>query len=297
MGLHTEEVAYIAGAIEKKYHQEIRKSLSLRYGFLVPCILIYRRIERYLKDFGIEIAASRLRLNEETVHKHYVLHRHSSPLMRKLGDDKNNQYLQKSKITNLKIAAKCLNGLFIQPGETFSLWASLGGSPTKRKGYQQGILLSRGKVVGGIGGGLCQMSNLLYWLALHSDMEVVERHHHSLDVFKDSGRSVPFGTGATIFFPTLDLRFKNSYKHAVVLQVYVTETQLVGKLLVEEKEYRHKYHVYEEGQKYFKYKGAFYRYNRVYRDMILDGAVEKTEFLYENIFPTLYTPEQFIDIR
>lgn len=292
-----ENLLFVKDIIEKKYYQKSRRSLSLRFKFLVPFIIIYRRMERYVNDYGLDKAHSKVKLDENISNEYYVLHKHSSPLMRKLGNDKNTELLQKSKIKNLEIAAQSLNGIRILPGETFSLWESLGGPPTKKKGYQQGMLLSQGKVVSGIGGGLCQMSNLLYWLILHTDLEVVERHHHSLDVFKDSGRTVPFGTGSTIFFPTLDLRFRNNYKHSIILNIYLTETQLVGRFLVQEKESKYKYHVYDSHNGYYKYKDTFYRFNRVYREKILDGQIEETTLLYENLFPTLYIPDNFVEIK
>lgn len=292
-----ENLLFIKELIEKKYYQKNRKSLSLRFKFLVPLIIVYRRVERYFKDYKLEKALSRTILDANSSSEYYVLHKHSSPLMRKLGDDTNNELLQKSKIRNLEIAAQSLNGLVINPGETFSLWEALGGSPNKKKGYQNGMLLSQGKVVSGVGGGLCQMSNLLYWLVLHTNLEVIERHHHSLDVFKDSGRTVPFGTGATIFFPTLDLRFRNNSNHSVILNVYLTETQLVGKLLAQEKESTYKYHIYDSHNEYYKYKGTFYRFNKVHREKILHGKVEETALLYENLFPTLYTPDNFVQIN
>lgn len=292
-----ENLLFVKEIIEKKYHQKSRKSLSLRFKFLVPLIIIYRRMERYFNDYGLEKACSKVKLDGNISNEYYVLHKHSSPLMRKLGNDKNTELLQKSKIKNLEIAAQNLNGLIILPGETFSLWEALGGPPTKKKGYQHGILLSQGKVVSGIGGGLCQMSNLLYWIILHTNLEVIERHHHSLDVFKDSGRTVPFGTGSTIFFPTLDLRFKNNYKHSIILNIYLTETQLVGRFLVQEKESKYKYHIYDSHNGYYKYKDTFYRFNRVHREKILDGQIEETTLLYENLFPTLYIPDNFVEIK
>ena len=50
-----------------------------------------------------------------------------------------------------------------------------------------------GEVKTSIGGGICQLANLLYWMALHTPLEVIERHHHSFDPFPDSGRTLPFG--------------------------------------------------------------------------------------------------------
>ena len=64
-----------------------------------------------------------------------------------------------NKITNLKIAAKRLNGIVLQPGETFSYWRLI-GSTTKRKGYVDGMILHYGKVTTGVGGGLVSIVEL-----------------------------------------------------------------------------------------------------------------------------------------
>jgi vancomycin resistance protein VanW len=60
----------------------------------------------------------------------------------------------------------------------------------------------------GIGGGLCQIANLLKWLAIHSPLTVTERHHHSFEPFLDDRRVLPFGSGATIFYNYGDFQVK-----------------------------------------------------------------------------------------
>ena len=122
-------------------------------------------------------------------------------LRRKLGDS--DPRLQEQKITNLKQAVKNLNGVVILPGKFFSLW-SIVGEPSAKNGYVNGMLLSGGKVIEGMGGGLCQLSNFLFWIFLHVPSEVVQRYHHSIDVFPDSGRVLPFGSGATILYNFID---------------------------------------------------------------------------------------------
>ncbi|MDP3641159.1 MAG: VanW family protein [Alphaproteobacteria bacterium] len=77
-----------------------------------------------------------------------------------MGNDSRERLWQTNKITNLKIAALQINGLLIKPGETFSFCKTV-GRPTKKKGYLEGMELSRGKAQPGIGGGVCQLSNLL----------------------------------------------------------------------------------------------------------------------------------------
>ena len=121
---------------------------------------------------------------------------HRSILMRKLqGSD---QYLQRNKITSLKTASSYLDGIIIGPGEVFSFWKLI-GNPLAKRNYLPGLQLSFGELVSMVGGGLCQLSNLLHWMVLHTPMEVVERHRHDFDPFPDYRRTVPFGTGATAF--------------------------------------------------------------------------------------------------
>ena len=56
-----------------------------------------------------------------------------------------------------------------------------------------------------MGGGLCQLANLLYWMALHTPLAVVERHHHSFDPFPDENRTLPSGRAAVSFITTSTL--------------------------------------------------------------------------------------------
>lgn len=90
-------------------------------------------------------------------------------------------WLQHNKIKNLEIATARLNGIVINPGETFSYWKLI-GNPTRRKGYVDGMVLFYGGFKHDIGSGLCQLSNLIYWMTLHTPLEDTERHRHSYDV-------------------------------------------------------------------------------------------------------------------
>ena len=92
-----------------------------------------------------------------------MLARHQSLLRRRLGDS--SPRLQEQKIVNLQQAVKKLDGIVIKPGEIFSLWHIV-GKPSYRAGYVDGMLLSNGKVVEGLGGGMCQLSNFLFWIFL-----------------------------------------------------------------------------------------------------------------------------------
>lgn len=105
---------------------------------------------------------------------------HGTPLLRQLKDV--DMYLQYNKIINVKLAAKKLNDIILKPQETFSYWKLI-GRPTKRKGYKDGMILFSGTFSAGMGGGLCQLSNLIYWMTLHTPLTIIERYRHSYDVF------------------------------------------------------------------------------------------------------------------
>ena len=136
-----------------------------------------------------------------------VIFSHNTPLYRKLKDVE--MYLQENKVENLKIAISKLDGIVIMPGQHFSYWKLI-GRPTYRKGYKDGMILTaKGGFEEGVGGGLCQLSNLIYWMTLHTPLKVVERYRHSHDLFPDAKRTQPFGTGATCYYNILDLEIKN----------------------------------------------------------------------------------------
>jgi len=182
---------------------------------------IYFRIRRYIywHYLGIKFATS---IESQLPIQIFT---HKTILRRQLKDI--DMWMQENKITNLKLAIKHLNGLVIHPGETFSYWRQI-GKPTKAKGYLSGMVLHNGIVTAGIGGGLCQLSNLIFWMTLHTPLTVVERWRHSYDVFPDIKRNQPFGSGATCAYPNIDLQIANNTKQKFQLVLEVTNTHLVG---------------------------------------------------------------------
>ncbi|OGL70698.1 hypothetical protein A3B32_01760 [Candidatus Uhrbacteria bacterium RIFCSPLOWO2_01_FULL_53_9] len=150
---------------------------------------------------------------------------HQTPLRRCLKDV--DAHMQENKIINLRLAIAHLNGLVIDRGETFSYWRQI-GNPTRGKGYVEGMILREGLVHSGVGGGLCQLSNLIYWMTLHTPLCVVERWHHGYDVFPDVDRRQPFGSGATCSYPNIDLQIKNDTDQRFQLSLHLTDTHLVG---------------------------------------------------------------------
>lgn len=214
---------------------------------------------------------------------------HKTTLLRKLKDV--DMWMQHNKVKNLKIAIEKINGLVIEPGETFSYWRQI-GKTTKRKGYVEGMILHNGTVVSGIGGGLCQLSNLIYWITLHTPLTVIERWRHGYDVFPDSKRNQPFGSGATCAYPNIDLQIKNNTGQKFQLYLEINDTHLIGKWL-SDKSINEKYEVFEKDHEIkSEWFGGYSRNNKIFRKItdIKTGKKVREEFITENHALMMYSP-------
>jgi vancomycin resistance protein VanW len=128
---------------------------------------------------------------------------------------------------NLRLAVATFQNLPIHPGEIFSFWFYV-GRPTEKAGYRVGINIIQGKLDFDVGGGLCQLSGLLYHLALAAGLEILERHPHSVDLYTDETRYTPLGADATTAFGYKDLRLKNSLDTPVCFRISIEDQSLVG---------------------------------------------------------------------
>jgi vancomycin resistance protein VanW len=218
----------------------------------------------------------------------YVYFSHKTPTLRKLKDV--DMWYQYNKIINLNIALKRLNNIIIKPGETFSYWRMI-GKPTKRKGYVEGMALFYGGYKAEVGGGLCQLSNLIYWMTLHTPLTVTERYRHSYDVFPDSNRTQPFGSGATCVYNYRDLQIYNGTDEAYQLHLTLSQEELAGEWRTE-KEPCFKYEVYEKEHSIsHEYWGGYIRHNVICRRCYdMDGQLLNDEFITENHALMMYQP-------
>lgn len=245
----------------------------------------YYRFKRYMEWYLSEDKIAGTRSCDLLPH---VISEHQSPLLRQLKDV--DMWLQHNKITNLKLAIARIDGLILQPGETFSFWRGV-GKPSRRKGYVDGMVLHYGKFKHGVGGGLCQLTNLLYWMALHSPLEIRERHRHSYDVFPDSGRTQPFGSGATCSYNYLDLKLYNPSDEPVQLHVFLNHENLVGELRAASPSL-YRYEVYEREHRITReYWGGHIRHNLIYRRVYnLDAELIEDCYITENHALMMYEP-------
>ncbi len=260
------------------FQQPSRKALSTRFPILRSPTIYARRCLRKLQN--------RLSLTKlvRTPYLAHVIARHSSLLYRPLGDS--DAELQHNKVTNLQLALAKLDGIVIPPGAIFSFWDIVGPTDT-RHGYVEGMVLSNGAVARGVGGGLCQLSNFLMWIFLHADIAIIERYHHSVDAFPDSGRTLPFGSGATVFNNYIDLKIRNTSPHPLQIKLWLTDTQLKGQLLSDAPA-AFKYHVFEKNHFFIHSNNHYFRYNEIYRERIKNGVNLGAEEIFTNFAPVIY---------
>lgn len=140
---------------------------------------------------------------------------------------------------NLRIAISRFQDLPLFPGEIFSFWHYV-GNPTKRAGYKIGINIIKNRLDFDYGGGLCQLSGLLYHISLAAGLGIVERHPHSADLYTDETRYTPLGADATTAYGYKDLRIENTLGIPVCFRVLVEGNRLIGALCSPEpvKEFR-----------------------------------------------------------
>ncbi len=139
-------------------------------------------------------------------------------------------YLYENKLHNLRLAADGISQIVVEPGQVFSFWKAV-GSPTVQRGYKKGRNLVNGVLAEEVGGGLCQVAGIIYHTAIQSNLQILERHHHSLDIYEEAERFCPLGADATVVYGYKDLRFKNTYSFQIRLIIEVNEEVITCKLM------------------------------------------------------------------
>ncbi|MFI3238224.1 MAG: VanW family protein [Lachnospiraceae bacterium] len=213
---------------------------------------------------------------------------HKTILRRRLKDV--DMWMQENKIVNLKIAIKHIDGIIIKPNEVFSYWKLI-GKPTKSKGYIDGMILHNGSFMPGTGGGLCQLSNLIFWMASHTPLTIVERHRHGYDVFPDSSRTQPFGSGATCFYPHGDLMIQNNTNQTFQISLSMDDEYLMGEIRSCSKPETTFKIIERNHEMRSEYWGGFGRYNELYKqEFDANNTLLHEELLVKNSAIMMYSP-------
>ena len=221
----------------------------------------------------------------------HKVYRHQSKLRRILSDASEELRWQDNKVVNHSLAIPRLTGVLIRPGETFSFWR-LVGRPSEARGFCEGMELHMGAARGGVGGGLCQIGNLLHWLALHTPLEVVQRASHSFDPFPDQGRVIPYGTGAALFYNYVDLWLHNPTEITFQIRLWLTDKLLNGEIRADSR-LPHRYRIEERNASFLRDEKGWLRRNEIWRQTLAKeerSPILREERLYANCVKVMYEP-------
>ncbi len=124
---------------------------------------------------------------------------------------------------NVRNGCALINGTTLYPGEEFSTYEAVSPFSTDNGYYMAGSYLN-GQVVDSLGGGICQVSTTLYNAVLLSELEVTERHNHSMIVtYVD-----PSADAAIAESSGKDFRFVNNTDAPIYIEGYTTDDKKIG---------------------------------------------------------------------
>ena len=182
-------------------------------------------------DFNLDTASNILKQNENNKETYYI------PITVTLPKKNDNWFIDENgeilgtfstkynagvigRSENIDIAAKKINGLILKPGERFS-FNDIVGERTSSNGFKTASVYVGGKVVDGIGGGICQVSSTLFNAVVLADLEIVFRTNHSMPV-----SYVQNGRDATVSYGEIDFIFANNQPYPVRLDVVTNNGEI-----------------------------------------------------------------------
>ena len=125
-------------------------------------------------------------------------------------------YSEPGRDQNLRRGAELLNGKIVMPGQVFSTEEAL-GEVDEEHGFAAAGVISDGKHVDAIGGGLSQIGTTMFNAAFEAGMDDVEHHPHTYWFSR-----YPAGREATIWTGEKDVKFGNSTPYPVLIQAWVS---------------------------------------------------------------------------
>lgn len=122
--------------------------------------------------------------------------------------------------TNIRIVCEMVDGLVLQPGETFDFNQFI-GKRTAAKGFKEAPGIFNGTTRMELGGGICQTSGTLFNSVLKADLQVDERHPHSWP-----SDYVPVGQDATVTWGGANFRFTNNTEMPIAIHCWYKDRTL-----------------------------------------------------------------------
>ena len=154
------------------------------------------------------LAIERQKRRQERLQKHLLADKLATKTTSLSGSSSN-------RITNVRLAAEKINGVILQPGQTFS-YNDVLGQRTKANGFKEAGAYSGGQVVQEVGGGICQVSSTLYYCAMVSNLKINTRTCHYFPV-----AYIEPGMDATVSWGGPEFKFTNNRDYPIEIKAYV----------------------------------------------------------------------------
>lgn len=204
---------------------------------------------------------------------------------------------QQNKVHNLKIISQTMNHVLIQPKETFS-FCYLSKHSNKYGTYKDGLVLVNNEIVPTKGGGICHLSNLLYYVFLMSPLTILERHGHKVKSFPNPDKNSLEGVDATIRSGWLDLKVRNDTEHTYQIEIDFDEEYMYAKILSDE-EFEYQYSITNDHFQYIRKDNQIYESASVIKittDKKTGRQISK-EKLYDEVVRVEYELPKNIKIK
>jgi len=130
-----------------------------------------------------------------------------------------------NRIRNIQLTAEYINNTVLYPGDVFS-FNEVVGQRTAARGFQEAGVIRNGRIVQGLGGGICQTSSTIYDAVLRTHLEVVERRNHGLTI-----SYLPPGHDATVYWGHQDFKFRNNMDFPLRVESVVDGLEITVRLV------------------------------------------------------------------
>lgn len=269
-----------------------RKRLTQLFPFLLPLRRWQRTSCFYL---GMRLDKNRYTNSFSQVILPYKVFETSCPLYNsKTGFD---MVYQENKVFNLQLAAAKLHKLLIRPGETFSFWMAIRHAD-KHNPYKDGLTVRDGVLTTEYGGGMCHMSNVLFWMFLHTPLTILERHGHDIKDFPEPPSDAPMGVDATVSLGWIDLKLKNATEYTLQICISFDEECITGSVFCD-KDMGCYYEIKNGDLIYYRENNTIYEQVDVWKNQISHTTDQKmnSDLVYQNVCEIRYNLPDYIKVR
>jgi vancomycin resistance protein VanW len=149
----------------------------------------------------------------------YLWSQATTPIKQRSNLLSGHENMNDNRLQNMQLTAERIDGLILHPQEIFSFWQRV-PQPTIANGFRAGPMLVRGRLTTDVGGGLCQISSTLFNALLWANLQVLERHNHSIDSY-GSDRFFTLGQDATVAYGYKDLIVRNTSEAMLQLRLQI----------------------------------------------------------------------------